>query len=139
MVPAHELASTFAILTPKASGKKRITAKFKSRELNDADGLLAVHVAEDIDDNNNFEPSATLDDNNNEDDNSIDINMNRITRMHWSQSVFMLNTAMPFDFVLDIVCVMNMFGTNVCWSTVALCIINKQWGNMRQTLLTVID
>lgn len=83
-VPANEVASTFTILTPKTSGKKRITAKFKSRELNDADGLVNIEVSEDYDDNNNIERNVTLDGNNNEDDSigENEIGMSRMNRMY---------------------------------------------------------
>lgn len=67
-MPAHEVASTFAILTPKSAGKKRITAKFKSLELNDVDGMVSISVAEDTDGNNNIERNVIIDDNNNEDE-----------------------------------------------------------------------
>ena len=91
MVPSNEVASTFTILTPKTSGKKRITAKFRSRELNDVDGMVNIEVNEDYDDNNNIERNYLFNDDNsnnntNIDDNSInrdnDINMNRINRMY---------------------------------------------------------
>lgn len=82
IVPANEVASTFAILTPRTAGKKRITAKFKSRELNDVDGMGAISVAEDLDDNS-MERNVILDDNNNENSiNGNDINMNRLSRIH---------------------------------------------------------
>jgi len=79
-VPANELVSTFTILTPKTPGKKRITAKFKSYELNDVDGMVNIHVADDFDDNNNIESNFSERGDNSMDD--IDINMNRISRMH---------------------------------------------------------
>lgn len=77
------MASTFAILTPKSAGKKRITAKFKSLELKDVDGMVSISVAEDTDGNNNIERNVTIDDNNNEDDLSEnDINFTRTNRTH---------------------------------------------------------
>ncbi|KAH7641779.1 hypothetical protein DERF_008815 [Dermatophagoides farinae] len=48
-----EQATSFLVITPKTSGDKRITAKFKSRELNDVDGYVNVRVFDDYDDNNN--------------------------------------------------------------------------------------
>lgn len=56
-----ELAVAFLLLTPKSAGDKRITAKFKSRELNDVDGYRNVRVSEDFDDNNNVESNVDLD------------------------------------------------------------------------------
>lgn len=81
IVPANEVASTFAILTPKSAGKKRITAKFKSLELNDVDGMAAISVAEDTDGNNNIERNVIIDDNNNEDE-LPENDINYTTRTH---------------------------------------------------------
>ncbi len=82
-MPANEVASTFAILTPKSAGKKRITAKFKSLELNDVDGMVSISVAEDTDGNNNIGRNVIIDDNNNEGELAEnDINYTRTHRTH---------------------------------------------------------
>lgn len=62
----NDTVSTFAILTPKSSGKKRITAKFVSNELKDSDGMINIIVSDEF--NNNEIYDERIDNNNNNPD-----------------------------------------------------------------------
>lgn len=80
MVPSETMVSTFVLLTPNTSGDRRITAKFRSNELNDVDGFVNVTVAEDFDDNNNLEGRSSDDDDYNNNNNNDTRRDNRIHR-----------------------------------------------------------
>ena len=87
-VPPGETATGFILLTPKSAGEKRITAKFKSYELNDVDGFKNIRVFED------FDRSAGVADtnvdsneiNNNLNSNSTDYDYNNNNTVRWSYS-----------------------------------------------------